>query len=67
MKHNPDRDLHHFLSLARAQTAHRIREIETGKRERTATCTASRLRLLEELIKEQLPNEDTRHTARATR
>ena len=62
--HDPKRDLTHFLKLAAAQIRHRIRE--QSKNEGHAQRTA-RLRLLEELIKEQIPNEDTRSSAGPSR
>jgi hypothetical protein len=67
MKHTPDKDLQHFLGLACAQVRHQTKEVRSGTRNKTKICTTSRLRLLEELIKEQIPNENSGTTARPTR
>lgn len=58
------KDLEHFLRLAHAQVRYRLKGIETKE---PYSSRASRLRLLEELIKEQLPNENPGHSTRATR
>jgi hypothetical protein len=67
MKHSPEKDLQHFLKLACAQVRHQIKEVNTGARKKTKICTSSRLRLLEELIKEQIPNENPGTAARTAR
>jgi len=54
------RDLQHFLRLASAQVRHRIKAIESKE---TYSVRVARLRMLEELIKEQIPNEDPRDSA----
>lgn len=58
------RDLQHFLNLASAQVRYRIKAIE-GKEQ--YSLRVARLRMLEELIKEQIPYEDPRSSAGPTR
>jgi hypothetical protein len=57
-------DLQHFLRLAAAQVRYRLVKSEASEPYSSQT---ARLRLLEELIMEQIPNEDTRSSARAPR
>jgi len=59
-----DRDLQHFLHLAKDQLAFNLRKIQTshGYSERV-----NRMRMLEELIKEQIPDEDSRTSTRPSR
>lgn len=59
------RDLQHFLRLASAQVQHRLKVMATGNE--PYSVRMARLRMLEELIKEQIPDEDPRSPARATR
>jgi hypothetical protein len=63
---DPERDLHHFLRLAQMQLQHRIKETKTAAAAAAPPATKppsrgrelTRLQLLEELIKEQLPNDN---------
>ena len=61
---SPGQDLQHFLRLAAAQVRHRLGR--AGANEPYSSQTA-RLRLLEELIKEQIPHEDPHPSARTPR
>ncbi len=60
MTENADRDLKHFLKLALAQVRHKIQASDPSG-------ALIRLRLLEELIKEQIPNENSDTATRASR
>jgi hypothetical protein len=69
---DPERDLHHFLRLSALQVRSRIRQVEANiaqvLKSESSTIPSPlpagrnkellRLQLLEELIKEQLPNEN---------
>lgn len=54
-KHSAEHDLQHFLRLAAAQVRHRLTQVEAN---RPYSVQAAKLRLLEELIKEQISNEN---------
>ena len=58
MTENAQQDLQHFLKLALAQVKHHIK---------THPELSPRLRLLESMIKEQLPNENSDSATRAAR
>lgn len=58
---NQQRDLRHFLSLAAAQIRNRMQKAATPAEK-------ARLKLLEDLIKEQVPqDENTGHSVSAPR
>lgn len=57
-------DLQHFLRLSAAQVRYRLDALEAKE---TYSSRVARLRMLEELIKEQIPNENPGHSARQTR
>ncbi len=57
-------DLQHFLRLSAAQVRYRLGTLESKG---TYSVRVARLRMLEELIKEQIPHEDTRRSAGQTR
>lgn len=57
-------DLIHFLKLASSQLGGRIQK-ESGKGPYSETL--NRMRMLNELLNEQVPHEDTRPPARAAR
>lgn len=67
--HSAEHDLRHFLRLALNQLRHRIKQVEAQTKTSTERpdSRALRLRLLEELIKEQVPNEDSGSAAGPTR
>ena len=71
MKIDADRDLKHFLKLALAQVRFKIQsqrtELHAEGVEPMSASELSHLRLLEELIKEQVPNENSDSAARAPR
>lgn len=58
------RDLQHFLRLSAAQVRYRLNALEAKE---TYSGNVARLRMLEELIKEQIPHENPGHPARQTR
>ena len=58
------RDLQHFLRLAAAQVRYRTAQLEAKE---SYSQRVARLRLLEELIKEQIPNENLGNPARTSR
>ena len=66
-----DRDLNHFLKLALAQVRFKIQsqrtELQVEGAQRLSASEVSHLRLLEELIKEQVPNENSDSAARPAR
>lgn len=64
MNQNAQHDLEHFLKLSLSQLRHRLREME--KKEKYSESIA-RMRLLEELLKEQIPNENASHSTCASR
>ena len=66
MSSNPGakRDLEHFLRLAGAQLKSRR---EGAEKTEPYSERINRMRLLEELIKEQVPDENPRHPTRASR
>lgn len=64
LKNDPKRDLQHFLRLSTAQVRHRLVEIEQKE---TYSPRINRLRMLEELIKEQVTDENPGHPTRTTR
>jgi hypothetical protein len=53
------RDLQHFLRLSAAQVRYRLGMLESKE---TYSVRVARLRMLEELIKEQIPYEDSRRS-----
>jgi hypothetical protein len=57
-------DLHHFLRLATMQLRHRMKSLEQSE---SYSERARRMRLLEELLKEQLPDENAGSATGATR
>ena len=59
MNESGKHDLKHFLSLAAAQLRHRLKGAEASE---AYSERINRLRLLEELIKEQVPQYDKRET-----
>jgi hypothetical protein len=58
------RDIEHFLRLAAAQVKHRREGIEGQE---PYSERINRMRLLEELIREQVPDENPRRPTRASR
>ena len=70
MTPDADRDLQHFLKLALAQVRHRIEQLTASLQSApgaNASYDQSRLRLLEELLKEQITNENSDSAARPAR
>lgn len=63
-ENSPEGDLQHFLYLAAAQVRYRLVRMEARE---SYSAEMARLRLLEELIKEQIPHENFDSSARATR
>jgi hypothetical protein len=59
-----EQDLLHFLRLASHQLRHRIRTVASQDPQSPAL---RRMRLLEELLKEQMPDENTRPTTGSAR
>lgn len=66
MMDSKNRDLQHFLRLARAQVSHKEKLARQNSSE-PQQANADRLRLLEELIKEQIVDENSHSATRATR
>lgn len=64
MMDTKNRDLQHFLRLARAQVSHKEK---LARQESANPTSADRLRLLEELIKEQIVDENPHSAARTSR
>jgi hypothetical protein len=58
------RDIEHFLRLAAAQLKHRREDVELNE---PYSERINRMRLLEELIREQVPDENSHRPTRASR
>ena len=58
-----DLDLQHYLRLALAQLQHKQKKLEA----QAPAAEKLRLKVLEELIREQLPNENTRRSIGSAR
>jgi hypothetical protein len=62
--HDPHHDLKHFLRLATMQLQHRLKSVDPNE---SYSESVRRMRILEELLKEQVPDENSRNSARPTR
>jgi hypothetical protein len=62
--HDSHHDLRHFLRLATLQLRHRLKTVETNE---LYSERVRRMRILEELLKEQAPDENPRSAVSTTR